>query len=404
MSALAAREDPAFQRRARLVGQLRASRERHSRGRGMRRNGRSPFRMEAHRLFSWRKRNTCGPAARELTLKAVQSYYTEMAAFASIVVFALVVFLASLAHYGDWARLGDAAQGVISGHPHWRAYQNRLLGPYLVWGIGHLLPSFTSALKVFTAVSLIGHNILLYALLRAVNLGWRVAIMAVGLWSAAAIMMLDRYWLYTWDLLDISVFAVAAWTLSFGRSPAILLVVFPIALLNRESALLLPIAYVLAHVARRSDRTRPGTTSRVTPLPRVFAVAGILMAVGVLFIEQSRARLFIERTEVAHFNGTTVLGNLVVLDDNIRAMMFIDVPPMTAACLALVYLSVVAMAALALRTADNSVRAVVLFFFAQVSAVLVFGHVDETRVWLPLISTVIMAFLAAGSAPRFSRP
>lgn len=337
-------------------------------------------------------------------MKAVQSSYTEMAAYVSVVVFALAVFVAALAHYGDWARLGDAAQGVISGHPHWRAYQNRLLGPYLVWGIGHLLPSFTSALKVFTAVSLIGHNILLYILLRAVNLGWRVAIMAVGLWSVTAIMMLDRYWLYTWDLLDISVFAVAAWTLSFGRSPAILLVVFPIALLNRESALLLPITYVLAHIARKSDGTKPGAKSGVTPLPRVFAVAGILMAVGVLFIEQSRARLFIERTEVANFNGTTVLGNLVVLDDNIRAMMFIDVPPMTAACLVLFYLSVVAMAALALRTADNSVRAVVLFFFVQVSAVLVFGHVDETRVWLPLISTVIMAFLAAGLATRFSRP
>lgn len=352
----------------------------------------------------WHKRNTRGPAARELTLKAVQRSYTEMAAYVSVVVFALAVFLASLAHYGDWAALGDAAQGVISGHPHWRAYQNRLLGPYLVWGIGHLLPSFTSALKVFTAVSLIGHNILLYALLRAVNLGSSVAIMAVGLWSAAAIMMLDRYWLYTWDLLDISVFAVAAWTLSFGRSPAILLLVFPIALLNRESALLLPIAYAFAHIARKADGTKLGATSVVTPLPRVFAGTGILTMVGILFIEQSRALLFVERTEVAHSNATAVLGNLVVLGGNIRAMMFIDVPPIAAACLVLVHLSVIAMAALGLRTADNRVRAVVLFFFVQVSAVLVFARVDETRVWLPLISSVIMAFLAAGAAARFSKP
>lgn len=360
--------------------------------------------MEIFRLSFWRKSNTWVPAVRERNLKAVQSYYTEMAAYVSVVVLALAVFLAARAHYGDWAALGDAAQGVISGHPHWRAYQSRLLGPYLVWGIGHLLPSFTSALKVFTAVSLIGHNVLLYALLRAGNLGSSVAIMAVGLWSAAAIMMLDRYWLYTWDLLDISVFAVAAWTLSFGRSPAILLVVFPIALLNRESALLLPIAYAFAHIARKSDGTKPGARSIVTPLPRVFAVAGILTMVGILLMEQNRALLFIERTEVANHEGATVLGNLVTLDDNIRAMMFIDVPPIAVACLVLVYLSVIAMAALGLRTANSNVRAVVLFFFVQVLALLVFAHVDETRVWLPLISTVIMAFFAAGATPRFSKP
>ena len=60
----------------------------------------------------------------------------------------------------------EAAQGVLDGLPHWRVFQNRLLGPYLVEAFSAVTDSFEAAhaLCTFLLLSATG-----YVVLRAVT-------------------------------------------------------------------------------------------------------------------------------------------------------------------------------------------------------------------------------------------
>jgi hypothetical protein len=54
----------------------------------------------------------------------------------------------------DYGRSIEAALRVVTGHPHWRVYQNRVLGPYLVQGLSHLFPNFAAAHVFYTITTL----------------------------------------------------------------------------------------------------------------------------------------------------------------------------------------------------------------------------------------------------------
>jgi hypothetical protein len=73
-----------------------------------------------------------------------------LSAFFALAQFRLIVFI-----FGpNYGRAVDAAAGVLSGHPHWRDYQPRVLGPLLIDVASLVLPSFLAAHVVFSIVTL----------------------------------------------------------------------------------------------------------------------------------------------------------------------------------------------------------------------------------------------------------
>ena len=51
---------------------------------------------------------------------------------ASAVCALFLVRVIVLFYQKDYGRAVDAARGVVTGHPHWRVYQSRVLGPWMV--------------------------------------------------------------------------------------------------------------------------------------------------------------------------------------------------------------------------------------------------------------------------------
>src|SRR5690606_25758448 len=124
-----------------------------------------------------------------------------------------------------------------------RAYQNRLLMPSAI----NLLINFgLEAKKSLLIIYLVGiflHNLILIYCLKKMYCDI-VAWVSLLVWTLL-FCFYQHYWFYPWDIFDISLFTITTYVLASGKHKNSLLILYPIALLNRESALFLPIAYWL---------------------------------------------------------------------------------------------------------------------------------------------------------------
>lgn len=121
----------------------------------------------------------------------------------------LAIFLTALDIHFIATKISDiglhyslqASQGVVEGLPHWRIYQSRILGPYLVHGIGYLFD--LSALKAFLVFAALSQFAIKLAVIwlglgYARNMNLTLLMLVTG--SLLFAMLLSDPWLYPWDV------------------------------------------------------------------------------------------------------------------------------------------------------------------------------------------------------------
>ncbi|HIV72435.1 MAG TPA: hypothetical protein H9903_15985 [Candidatus Aquabacterium excrementipullorum] len=206
---------------------------------------------------------------------------------------ALALVLLSLLEFGFWLAthheaqrmqdLIDASQGVLQGTPHWRAYQNRLLGPALVDAL-RVLTAYPLHLYVLLMLG-VANTALLLALRRlspgeppASRLTWKVMAISAVVWVLG-----KHRWSYPWDFLE-SLLLLAMAYLAFTKPERIgaFVLLFAVAILSRESALFIPVFMVLYTVVSR----RP-------LLGRPVLCAIVLVVLGTAFVQLTRSLLFV---------------------------------------------------------------------------------------------------------------
>jgi len=185
------------------------------------------------------------------------------------------------------AMLTDYAARILTGHPDWRALQNRLLGPFILVDLLGWLPA---SLPIFTALFLALSNSLFFWVAREIT---RSAIAAIALLAGYILI-----WLFlfsklslTFDLIEMSVliwfFRAAVVKPDTGAFDATVIWLFLIQLANRESALFLA-AYLGFSGAFRlvlNDERRLAGGE--------FAWGVFLFAAGTALIEYVRKKFFI---------------------------------------------------------------------------------------------------------------
>jgi len=91
--------------------------------------------------------------------------YAVLAGVVALVQFRILAFV-----FGpQYTRCIEAAQGVLRGEPHWRVYQNRLLGPWLVQGVGEIVGSFRLAHVLVAIVLLAASGYLVLVVLSRIH-------------------------------------------------------------------------------------------------------------------------------------------------------------------------------------------------------------------------------------------
>jgi hypothetical protein len=278
------------------------------------------------------------------------------------------------------------ASGLLRGTPELRAFQNRVLGPLIVYGI-------TKSTGQSYAQSYVAVVSLLIALANFVccYLVYRVtrnAVTALGATLAfviATIFLQDDSWFFLWDAIDLTIMLVFAYAVFHPRSDLKLLYpLFAIELLNRESAGFIALWIIFSAIG-------PLIYSRTTPARRKaqinMAVIGAgLLAFGVIWTHALR-KLFFRHSFDPKINLDLTHGSdgqWFELFYNLRfhtlQQSMTGYVTALICCLALGFLVY-----RLFKIRGDEAYPVALLIGAMVSCIWIFGRVVETRVWLDFV-------------------
>ncbi len=295
----------------------------------------------------------------------------------------------------DFNRSAEAALGVVNGMPHWRIYQSRVLGPYLVQWLSAYVPDYTDAYFVFAigALTVAGFFTLMLAfrLFRNASAAFACFFMMHAMFA----LLLARPWLYAWDfgsLIVFTLFVYLALTVAGWFSFTLL---FLVAIINRESGLFIAL-WMIANPLLRWLIAAP-TDDESGRRDRKLFVAGLAcFAGGIAIIEQLRTRLLVREVAPEAF-GDRALGSdfHLRLADNVamirrvftdfvspnfdRAMYF--VVPIFIGCVVLLALALV-------RRNPGRLLGLALTHLALLASILAFGVLLEARIYIELIPFV----------------
>lgn len=305
--------------------------------------------------------------------------------------FRLVIFVFGI-HY---ARSVDAARGVLDGHPHWRVFQNRVLGPYMVKLLSAVFPSFDLAHVFFSIAAIAMAGFLAWRLGRRHGGDLRSALLALLVFEAAFACLLSPPWLYAWDYLDIIVFLLFVDLVLSRARTAFFVALFCAAALNRESCLFIALWMMIDPLVGWS-LGRAGLSGRERMKWPRFCSGAACAVLGIVVTEALRRALLVEEIGFKLFGDTRMprgAGFVFNLGDNISALvsgfsgfdlgMPFFLPLFIALCVILAILMVKKDPARCLSLA--------LMELAMIAALLCFTLATEVRVYLELVPFIVAA-------------
>lgn len=311
----------------------------------------------------------------------------------------LAVFKLSTYSISHWEKLPDAVYGIITGRPHWRAYSNRLLGPYAVYLISLFGLDFDKALELFYFLLLSAQNVLLFILLaRHWKTAYGEAFKYVVYFSFLFLLIQDSY-TYPWDYIDALIFTGFAWGIFRQKSSGYFVLLFLVELLNRETALFVALYLILDsfQFERRPSGWLPHISRRTGSTGKL-VLGGSLLLSGALYIKWVRDWLFIESSlaRVGDDLGNQLFGNHNHLIDNIRDLFSKNFTSLDSVNSLFFFGLILYLLFLFPRFLDYHYKAFLTVGLLSV-AILISGRVNETRMLTVLIPFFLMFHLDIGS-------
>jgi hypothetical protein len=330
---------------------------------------------------------------------------------ASAVCALFLVRVIVLFYQKDYGRAVDAARGVVTGHPHWRVYQSRVLGPWIVELLAHLLPSFAAAHVAYSllTLALAGFLVLTFTQRQYGDAGRSWA--AFFMFQSLFVFLMSRPWLYAWDYIDILVFLVFFDLVQRGQAWPRVLALFAVAIFNRESALFvglwLVVEPIVAFVYDRRARGRKAGMARgpqgrrarkrhvrLAWRPCLAGALGLTGGLGViealrrsLLVEEMGPLLFadVKVSPEQGFDPANLVANLQRMEQSLTtlsySMDFLLVPFLV---------SIVVLAVVLARRDPRRWLALSLVHLGLLGSLLFHGYFFETRIYLGLVPFVVL--------------
>ncbi len=278
----------------------------------------------------------------------------------------------------------EVAAGVRSGHPYWKAYQNRLLGPVAVGWMARLTGQPPASVYQAFCFGLLcvanGVAGVIFRTASGSSVGaWGYAALYAGLFVAFQ----DPEWLYLWDYVDLITMLLFAWAVVMGRwTTWQYMALFVIELANREAAQFIALWLVLA-----AFLPEVGTEGRQDrPVDWLCLGAGVgLGLAGTAWTHYIRNVLcvgeigIVPRQEITEFaDGQFFMGRVTL--DLLRAPMNLN-----AAMVGLLLIVLGSLLWHARRSLGQRAWKIAALLTAMVVANLCLSFVYELRVWFALL-------------------
>lgn len=265
-----------------------------------------------------------------------------------------------------------AIPGVLGGTPAFPAWQQRFLGPWLVRLIERAVGSAERAFEIYTYVGLMLANVLLYALLRRKQVS-----VALSLLATLCFVLVRAVYVYSfeypWDALDVLLFLVFGFWTARGGTLRALAPLLALGVLNHESVLFIPFWYVLASVRTRSSSAFVGAS----------AALGVM---GVL-IWLLRQRYYVGPPSLPGLTSEgriPIVHNELHLVHNLKQLVVEDFRSGRLRIATSLWLSLALLVREVARRRPYAPAA--LWSLCVFTAILCFGYVNETRLYLPLLA------------------
>jgi hypothetical protein len=248
------------------------------------------------------------------------------------------------------------------------------------------------AFQLFVALGVLLHGALLFALLLYAFGSFVQAALGVVVWSAGT-QLLNHFWLHSWDIYDLFVFTLVSFAVIVKGSVWWLYPLYGVALLNRESALVIPFAMLASDLLRHNAHAPP-RFGRVSTRGSMMAYLAAFF-VGLAWTKLVRDLLFVRSSLVGDDNSHMLLGNHNQFQNNLQVIGLSNLSSgqamkpwaLFAFCGFLIWLF--------RRHKHAGLRAGIVLFWAYVALLFVAARIDETRVLLPLLSLGIFILFAA---------
>lgn len=305
-------------------------------------------------------------------------------------------------HY-DLRELYAAEDGVLAGHPHWRMFQSRILAPAIFGLIRHAAGWQTPTTYKVSFILLLSLFYLSLAccLWSLTKTPRTVAFGLLGAFALSAILLMpnpiplmDTSRIYLWDLIDLTIFTLLAWTLLCSERAWALALIVAVEIFNREIALTLAGLMLIDGFVRRgllgARRAR-----------RQMILGAALAIGGFVIIEALRRALLI--AEVGPVRWPWVVNTNSFLNIEVFRNIAELAPPHMPGRLKNMfpqYATILAFAGWILyqaRHGPGTSRRAALWFAVLFVSVFFFGYTVEWRVWLLFVPYTILTLAISGN-------
>ncbi|HCK66563.1 MAG TPA: hypothetical protein DHW49_09875 [Anaerolineae bacterium] len=320
----------------------------------------------------------------------------------SIIFISLVVYQIIRQLYAPyWEEISGISYGVITGKPEWLAYQNRLLGPYLIYLISLLGISYISAYKVFVLLSILVQSFTLVVLLKNIGETYQSSINYLIIYSFMYI-ALQEYSFYSWDNIDAVLFMFFVWGILRSVSPLLFIPLFLVSIFNRESALFIGIYLIIDAFNIEINKSKRINIQLKSVKELILGI--ILLILGIAYTNLIRELLFISRANGFPDEQHMILGNHFNLEKNLFDLFYENFISMHSANSLFIFGSIGYLLYFVRQYSQPQLKAFIIFI-CLVLNILVFGIIHETRLYVVLLPFLIFLhqnIKKVSSANRFS--
>ncbi len=314
----------------------------------------------------------------------------------------LEIKLVSLIHNEHYKDLVHAAYGVVMGKPHWRAYQNRLLGPCLVQLVSQVTGwTFQRTFSLFVNATVALANFISFYAVLDLTKNRRISLKYAFYYSLFFLALQDNHWLYLWDLINLSLFFMFAYGIFKNWKMRFFAYLFVVCLLNREDALFVAL-WLVIDAFTYNRKLLKDFKAECSIINRSQLFIGIfLIVVGIVYTKFIRDLLFVESS----LNGIgldlrhAAIGEHITFFTNI-AYLFnfwqqnnLNIIPAYICIVLTIYLCI------KLRH-DEFLKKIGWLFACMSISIFAFGRIGETRVFFMLIPFIMIINLKLSNQIR----
>lgn len=270
---------------------------------------------------------------------------------------------------------------VLKFSPDWIAFQNRLMGPYLILFISKLGLSFETAWKLFLAFFIFLQNLTLVLILKRERYKNSEIIIILSIFSLI-FLTIQHFCLYPWDNIDLFFFTLFSYWILKEKKIIYFLILFSLSIFNRETALFIPIYLILSSLIIKDKIPYFGFRSY-----KFFLGGFITFILGIMYVILIRDYLFIA-DESTHLDNFSLIGNRIHFFENLKYILYKNFFGTNLIYSFFIISTVIFFFIFRVKKNQNYLYCYLIFLLISIN-IIFFGYFNETRMLMILLPFVL---------------